>query len=232
MRFIYLAKLTDYSPKRKDRIFLVIFFFLFCRLEETLISNVMQRKQFIEKTKRASETDLYSDKGVPPIMTELIVPSYLNSRRSGEPAAADYQALLSDSPWKLCHQHCLAFKQPYICQVLLAARFKQLEVLTPPNISGSNGHVCWTSIPHGSPSAEFTVTSLAFRRREWHTGSADGWCVSTQTFTWTHRKRKKKLHPVIALSLFVYLVVPSQKSTSHFFSTTRGFHVQNFVRCF
>lgn len=140
-------------------------FFFFCRMKETPISNVMQRKQFI-KIQRVSETDLYSDKWDPPIMTELIVPSYLNSRLSGESAAADYQALLSDSPWKLCHQHCLAFKQAYICQVLPAARFKQLKVLTPPNISGSNGHVCRTSTPHCSPSAEFTVASLAFSRSE------------------------------------------------------------------
>ena len=51
-------------------------------------------------------------------MTEIIVLSYLNCQHRGEPAAADYQAVLTDSPWGLCLQHCLAFKHKCICQVL------------------------------------------------------------------------------------------------------------------
>lgn len=58
------------------------------------------------------------DEGIFSSMTELIVLSYLNCQHSGESAAADYQALLSDSPWELCLQHCLAFKHTYIYQVL------------------------------------------------------------------------------------------------------------------
>lgn len=58
------------------------------------------------------------DEGIFSSMTELIVPSYLNCQHGGESAAAHYQALLSDSPWGLCLQHCLAFKHTCICQVL------------------------------------------------------------------------------------------------------------------
>lgn len=60
----------------------------------------------------------WGDEGIFSSMTELIVLSYLNCQHGGGSAAAEYQALLSDSPWELGLQHCLAVKHTYICQVL------------------------------------------------------------------------------------------------------------------
>lgn len=83
-----------------------------------VISITVKTKESIFILQQSYEWHLFTIEGIFSSMTELIVPSYLNCRHSGESAAAHYQALLSDSPWGLCLQHCLAFKHTYICQVL------------------------------------------------------------------------------------------------------------------